>query len=107
MKRLIVILASLAIFSVFGCRAQNHALNQLEHIAGSSVDATHASSDAEARSRASEYWGNGGPGNAVWKANRRDSWNARREARSRIRQQRREARANRRRYHLRDYQPRW
>lgn len=106
MKRIIVILAAIALVSAVECRAQN-ALRQLEHIAGSSVDATRANSDGEARARASDGWDQGGPGNAVWKANRREAWNERRADRTRIRQQRREARANRRRYRLRDYRPRW
>jgi len=106
MKRLIVILLAVAIFSAAECCAQN-ALPQLEHIAGRSAEAARASNAGEARARAADGWDRGGPGNAVWKANRRDAWNDRREARDRIRQQRREARANRRRYHLSDYQPRW
>ena len=106
MKRLIVILLALALFSAAECRAQN-ALHQLEYIAGRSADATHAASDGEARAKAADGWDHGGPGNAVWKANRRDAWNERRAERARIRQERREARANRRRYRLRDYQPRW
>ena len=106
MNRLIVILLAILFASVAECCAQN-ALRQLEHIAGSSAEATRASNAGEARARAADGWDHGGPGNAVWKANRREAWNDRREARNRIRQQRREARANRRRYHLRDYQPRW
>lgn len=100
MKRFALVFL-IALFPIIG-HAQS-AREQLENIAGSSISATRADNEYEARSRAAKGWGEGGV--SAWKDNRRDAWEYRKAARERIRRQRREARTNRRRYHLRDYQP--
>ena len=101
MKRVAIIIL-VALFPVLG-RAQNTAREQLEYIADNSIAATRTDDENWARSLAATGWGQGGF--EGWKENRRTSWEDRKAARDRIRQQRREARANRRRYHLRDYTP--
>lgn len=102
MKRLAIILFALAALAVIPAKAQT-AREQLETISGSSIAATRADNDASARGLAARGWGSYSI--ESWKADRRASWENRREARAQIRRQRREARANRRRYHLRDYTP--
>ena len=102
MKRLVLILLASAALAIIPAKAQN-AREQLETIAGSSIAATRAEDDASARGLASRGWG--GYSVESWKADRRTSWENRHDARAQIRRQRREARANRRRYRLRDYTP--
>lgn len=105
MKRFaIILLASAALLFIPNkSKAQNHALREAEEIAGYSIDATRADNVYDARNRAAEGWDR--LGSEAWKANRRANWEYRKAARNQARQQRRDARANRRRYHLRDYQP--
>ena len=102
MKRLAIILLALVALATIPAKAQS-AREQLETISGSSIAATRASDDASARGLAARGWG--AYSVESWKADRRTSWENRREARNWIRRERREARANRRRYHLKDYTP--
>jgi len=102
MKRLVIILLALAALAIIPAKAQT-AREQLEIISGSSIAATKAPDDASARGLAARGWG--AYSVESWKADRRTSWENRREARNWIRRERREARKNRRRYRLRDYSP--